>query len=153
MVIRLPGTPQTWLDTDVFKAEEDRYSVELADARKSGRYPFHVAARLIAESAGPGVSAAKLEERLILAARDRSLPVYTIGQDLRWDGENPFVSCLEARRKDLNKWLKRNERQIKWRFPAPPPNVGDICTNATEELGEASTDSKRAMASLKCGSS
>lgn len=125
MTVRLPGASQTWLDKAVFKDEEERYEIELAEARKSDRYPFHVAARLIAESAGPGVSAVNLEERLKLAARDRSLPVYTMGQSLQWDGANPFVATLEIFAADLNMWLEKNEPRIYAIFQFPSPTLGD----------------------------
>jgi len=101
------------------KAEEEVYAIQLAEARRSGRYPFYVAARLIAAAAGPGVSVPQLEERLILAARDRSLPVYTMGQMLRWDETNSFVATLEIFSDDLNRWLEENEPRIQWRFPDP----------------------------------
>lgn len=143
MAIRLPGTPQTWLDTAVFKAEEEQYAFELAEARKSGRYSFRVAARLIAEAAGPTVSYEKIEDRLKLDARDRSLPVYTLGHTLRWDGENPFVATLEILWNDLNRWLQENEPRIYEATPFRAPEQNDAPANAGNaaplEVGTADT--------------
>jgi hypothetical protein len=119
MTIHLPGTPPSWLDNEIAKAEEDVFSFQHKEALKSGRYHFHVAARLIAQDAGILVSTSKLQARLISDARDKKLPVYQIGQSLRWDGEQKFTSVLEIFWDDLNKWLAVNEPRIEYEFPAP----------------------------------
>ncbi len=119
MAVRLPGTPPSWLDNEIAEAAEEEFSFQCGEARKSGRYPFYVAAKLIAKSAGVGASADNLKERLILAAGDRSLPVYEIGQTVRWNGDMPIVSCLEIHWDDLNEWLAGNEPRIDCEFPNP----------------------------------
>lgn len=126
MTIRLPGTPPSWLDKEIAEDEAERFSRLLHDARKSGRYPFEVAAHLIAQVAGFGVSAAKIEERLILAAHDGSLPVYDMGATMRWDGAIPFFATLEIYWDDLNNWLEKNEKRIGHIFQKP-----DIFADAT----------------------
>jgi hypothetical protein len=155
MAVRLPGTPQTWLDEAVFKDEEERYEIELAEARKSGRYPFHVAARLIEAAAGPGANVPQLEERLILAARDRTLPAYTIGQTLRWDGANPFVATLEILADDLDSWLKANEPRIfkifQFSSPASPGSIVDIDNSETANSTTCDTETAHARPKAKHG--
>ncbi len=135
MVIRLPVTPSSspWLDAEVAKEEAEIYSMQLRDARKSGRYPFHVAAKLIAPNAGTGVSVAKIEERLILAARNRSLPVYRIGQNVQWDEDVPFLAALEIYWEDLNKWLEVNEPRLfkEWQFHGPEAVTTDVDASKT----------------------
>lgn len=119
MTIRLPGIPPSWLDKEVAKAEEKRFSSELDEARKSGRYSLHVAATLIAQAAGPLVSPIKMEERLMLAMQDKSLPVYDMHQKARWDGVIPFFGLLEIYWYDLNNWLDENEPRIDPIFQNP----------------------------------
>ena len=133
MVIRLPGTSQSWLDKEVAKKEEERFSVELDEARKSGRYPLHVAATLIAQAAGPLVSPARIEECLILAARDKSLPVYDIHQTMRWHGVVPFFGLLVVYWDDLNTWLKKNEPRIGPIFQGPCIPVASVQTKPQTE--------------------
>ena len=119
MSVRLPGTPLSWLDKEIAEAEAETLSFQCSEARKSGLYPFHVAAHLIARAAGSFVSAEKIRDRLIFAARDRSLPAYELEQTVGWDGDMPIVSCLEIHWDDLNKWLENNEPRIDYKFPKP----------------------------------
>ena len=119
MVPRLPGTPKSWLDKEISKEEAEWFSRQLHDARKSGRYQFEVAAHLIAQVAGFGVSTAKIEERLILDARDGSLPVYDMGATMRWDGDIPFFATFEIYWDDLNNWLEINEKRVGHIFKNP----------------------------------
>lgn len=125
MVIRLPGKPQSWLDKEIGKEEEERFSIELDEARKSGRYPIHVAARLIAQTAGRFVSSARIEERLWLAVHDKSLPAYDIHETIRWDGKMPFIALINLFWDDLNTWLNKNEPRIGAIFqnPISPANT------------------------------
>ena len=118
MSVRLPGTPLSWLDKEIAKAEEERFLLDLDESRKSGLYLLYVAAKLIARAAGSFVNVEKIRNRLIVAMKDRSLPAYQLGQTVRWDGDMPIVSCLEIHWDDLNKWLENNESRID-KFPKP----------------------------------
>jgi hypothetical protein len=118
-VVRLPGKPQSELDKKIAKDEAEYFSVQLNEARDSGRYPLDVAATLIAQVAGVFVSADKMEERLMLAAQGGSLPVYVTGETVRWDGAIPFFGIVEAYWDDLNTWLAENESRIGCLFQDP----------------------------------
>jgi hypothetical protein len=143
MAIRLPGEPQSELDKEIEFVEETEFSFQLTEALKSGRYPFYVASNLIARVAGLAVSADRIQERLILAARDRSLPAYQLGQTLRWNGEMPIVSVFEIHWDDLNNWLAANEPRIAWRFREPtaqgesdPSPIGSATQTRKEDASE-----------------
>ena len=92
-MVSLPGKPQSELDKEIAKEEAEYFSFQLNEARESGRYPLHVAAKLIAQAAGVFTSETTMEERLILAAHEGSLPVYAYGEILRWARDIPFCQC------------------------------------------------------------
>lgn len=112
MAIRLLGTTPTELEEAILKEEEVRFLFQCDEAHKSGRYPIDVAAKLIALKGGVGVSVEKMEERLTLAAMDRSLPVYEFGQNVRWNGDMPILSLLDIYESDLKNWLEIEEPRV-----------------------------------------
>jgi hypothetical protein len=138
VAIRLPGTPVTELDKDILKDEEEHFVFQCGQARKSGRYPINVAAKLIAQKAGFGVSADKIEDRLKSAALDRSLPVYEIGQNVRWDGDMPFFSLLDIYLPDLNQWLAVEEPKI-GKFPESESQSNANSSRIVGEVVKASS--------------
>lgn len=137
-MVRLPGKPQSELDKEIAKEDVEYFSFQLNEARESGRYPLHVAAKLIAQAAGVFTSEATMEKRLILAAHEGSLPVYTYGETARERGPIPFFGTVEAYWDDLNNWLAINE-----------PRIGRIFQNPVTPAANAQTETQTTLPAEK----